>query len=266
MVIPFTKEGEDIRTILEQDENKRIALTKIKEAFDNRGFTTVDFTARLKAAERGDVFTMDNKTDIKSQIINMSGADVYVEAEIVYTQNAVGGQSNPESNVRMIITAYEVATGNSLSNKVGESGRFYTRDVGKLAMKAIESCADDFLQTMQAKFSDIAQNGRSIMLNISFDESSRYTMESEVGNNGYQLSDEIELWIESVAYNNNYHLQGTSKNLMLFDDVKLPLIDPETGNNYTLTRFGMEFLRFARSLGLTISRDVRGNTLYITIR
>ena len=31
MVIPYTKEGEDIRTVLEADENKRIILTKIKD-------------------------------------------------------------------------------------------------------------------------------------------------------------------------------------------------------------------------------------------
>lgn len=30
MVVPFTKEGEDIRTILEEDVNKRIVLTKSK--------------------------------------------------------------------------------------------------------------------------------------------------------------------------------------------------------------------------------------------
>ena len=41
MVIPFTKEGQDIRTILEADINKRVALTKVKEKFDLRGFTTV---------------------------------------------------------------------------------------------------------------------------------------------------------------------------------------------------------------------------------
>ena len=39
MVIPYTKEGEDIRTVLEDDINKRIALSRIKEAFDRRGFT-----------------------------------------------------------------------------------------------------------------------------------------------------------------------------------------------------------------------------------
>ena len=51
MVIPYTSEGEDIRTILEADENKRIILTKIKEAFDSRGYTTIDFMAKLKATE-----------------------------------------------------------------------------------------------------------------------------------------------------------------------------------------------------------------------
>ena len=81
MVIPYTKEGEDIRTVLEADVNKRIALTKIKEAFDSRGFTTVDFTAKLKAAGDNAIFAADNQTDLKSQIIWMSGADVYVEAE-----------------------------------------------------------------------------------------------------------------------------------------------------------------------------------------
>ena len=65
MVIPFTKQGEDIRAILEQDVNKRIAITKIKEAFDARGFTTVDFVAKLKAAKDNNVFTSENQTDIK---------------------------------------------------------------------------------------------------------------------------------------------------------------------------------------------------------
>ena len=48
MVIPYTKAGEDIRTILEQDVNKRITLAKIKEAFDSRGFTTVDLQRDLR--------------------------------------------------------------------------------------------------------------------------------------------------------------------------------------------------------------------------
>ena len=265
MVIPYTKEGEDIRTILENDENKRIALTKIKEAFDERGISTIDFIAKLKAMESGEVFNLENKSDIKSQIIDMSGADIYVEAEIICNQKASTSEK-PETGIKIIITAYDSATGASLSNKVGESGSFYTNDIAKLSMKAISSCADVFLQTMQAKFSDISENGRSLMLQIGFDEGSMFTMESEVGSQGLLLQDEIELWIEAHSYNGNYHLQGVSPMKMIFDDIKLPLIDETTGNNYSTSRFGIEILKFFRSLNMQISRSNRGNTLYITIK
>lgn len=263
MVIPYTKEGEDIRTVLEADENKRIVLSKIKEAFDERGVSTIDFVAKLKAMESGNVFNLENKQDAKSLIIDMSGADIYVETEIVCQQGYVSGQT--ESRVKVILTAYEAATGASLSNKVGESGTFYTQDIGKLGMKAIASCADDFLRVMQSKFSEIAENGRSLMLQIGFDENSQYTMESEVGSQGLLLQDEIELWVEAHSYNNNYHLQGVSPMKMVFDDIKLPMTD-ETGKNYSTSKFGIEMLRFFRSLNLQISRSNRGNTLYITIK
>ena len=266
MVIPFTKEGEDIRKILDNDENKRVAITKIKEAFDERGISTVDFFAKLKSIESGNVFNLDNKADIKSQIIDMSGADIYVEADIVCNQSGMFSGGKPETSIKMVITAYDCATGTSLSNKIGESGNFYTNDIAKLAMKAISSCADDFLRIMQQKFTDIVENGRSLMLQIGFDENSSYTMESEVGTDGLLLQDEIELWVEKHAYNGNYHLQGVSPMKMIFDDIKLPVVDEETGSNYSTNKFSLEMLKFFRSLSLQISRSNRGNTLYITIK
>ncbi|WP_140939028.1 DUF6175 family protein [Sphingobacterium lumbrici] len=260
MVIPFTKEGEDIRTILEADVNRRIAITKIKEAFDSRGFTTVDFTARLKAAKDNNIFTSDNQTDIKSQIIEMSGADIYVQAEVSEQK----GQSG--NSVTLILTGYEASTGNSLSNKVGESGRFYTDDFGKLASKSVENIAEDFLNIMQAKFTDIVNNGKSIIIDISFDAGSQYTMSSEIGSEGLLLSDEIEMWMEKNAFKNNYHIQGTTKLKMIFDDVRIPLKDQATGNNYNPNKFALEMHKFFRGIGLQIGRDVKGSTIYITIK
>lgn len=260
MVIPYVKEGEDLRTILEDDVNKRIAITKIKEAFDNRGFTTVDFAARLKAANANAAFSMENKSDFKAQIIQSSGADVYVEAEVNVLLSQSGNQ------VKMILTAYECSTGNSLSNKVGESGKFYTDDIGKLASKAVESCAEDFLNTMQNKFTDIVNNGKSIAIYFGFDESSEYLMSSEMGNQGLLLSDELELWMEAHAYKNNYHIQGTTEKQMIFDDVRIPLKDENTGNNYNPNKFALEIFKFMKSLGLNIGRDIKGNTIFITIK
>ena len=260
MVIPYVKQGEDLRTVLENDVNKRIALTKIKEAFDNRGFTTVDFTAKLKAANANAVMMEDSQSDLKTMLIQQSGADIYVEAEIDVQQSSSG------NSVKIIVTGYECSTGNSLSNKVGESGKFYTDDIGKLASKAIDSCAEDFLTTMQNKFSDIVENGKSVIVNFAFDEGASLLMSSEVGSQGLQLSDELEFWMEEHAYKNNYHIQGTTDRQMIFDDVRIPLKDPVSGNNYNPNKFALEIFKFMRGLGIQIQRDIKGNTIYITIK
>jgi hypothetical protein len=265
MVIPYTKQGEDIRTVLEADENKRIVLTKIKEAFDERGYSTIDFVAKLKSIESGNTFNIDNQSDIKSQIIDMSGADIYVEAEITCQSQSVSGQDKNESRVKIIITSYDASTGTSLSNKIGESGTFYTNDIAKLGMKAISSCADDFLRIMQEKFTAIGENGHSVMIQIGISESSDINLESEIGEDGLQLQDEIGLWIEEHAYNGDYHIQGATKTKMIIDDMKLPPIDPNTGKAYSLSRLSIDFLKLFRKYNIPISRSTRGNTLYITI-
>lgn len=260
MVIPYTKEGEDIRTILEEDVSRRIAITKIKEGFDGKGFTTVDFTAKLKAAKDNNIFTTESQTDIKTQIIQMSGADVYVQAEVSSSKTGTG------SAVTLVLTAYEASTGNSLSNKVGESGKFYTDDFGKLASKAVESCIDDFLNVMQVKFTDIVNNGKSVIIDISFDAGSVYNMASEIGPDKLPLSDQIEMWMETNAYKNNYHIQGTTSLKMIFDDVKIPLKDPLNGNNYNPNKFALEIFKFFKRLGIQPTKDIKSNTIYIIIK
>lgn len=260
MVLPYAKQGEDLRTVLEDDVNRRIVLTKIKEAFDNRGFTTVDFEAKIKAVSQNAAFQDENQTDLRTLVVEQSGADIAVEAEISVLLGASG------NSVKVILKASETSTGNSLANKVGESGKFYTEDIGKLGAKAIESCATEFLNTMQMKFNDIVEHGRSIMINFGVNAESAVLFSSEIGTQGLALSDEIELWMEKAAYKNNYHIQGTTDRAMIFDDVRIPLKDPATGNNYNINKFSLELFKFMRKLGLQVQRQIKGNTLYINIQ
>lgn len=260
MVVPFTKEGEDIRKMLENDGNLRIALTKVKEGFDARGATTVDFIAKLKSAMSDAAMSDGNQTDFKTMLIGMSGADIYVDTDLQFVKSSSG------NSVKIVLTAYEISTGNSLSNKVGESRQVYTEDVAKLASMAIEGVIDDFLSVMQTKFNDIVENGASIKVNIGFGADSEYSMASEIGDQGLTLGDELQLWFEENAYKGNYHIQGTTDKQMILDDVKIPLKDPKNGSAYNSQKFGLEMFKFFRSLGLAIKRDVKGNTLIITIQ
>jgi hypothetical protein len=158
MVFPFFKEGDEIRKLVEEDLNNRIVLTKVKEAFDNRGFSTIDFLSKVRNLQTNDALTSDKQTDVKTAIIQSSNADICVEVEYAFQRSTTGNQ------VKIILTSYESSASASLSNKVGFSRKVYSDDIGKLSSDAVESIVQDFLNVMQEKFNDIVENGKYMAL------------------------------------------------------------------------------------------------------
>ncbi len=259
MVVPFTKDGEDIRTVLDNDVNRRMAITKVKEGFDNKGYTTVDFVGKLKAARDNQVFTSDNQTDIKTKIIEMSGCDIYVIVEVDPEVD------NSGSSVNVILSSYEVSTGNSLANKTGSSGKFYTNDVGKLTAKAVEKCIDDFVAVMNQRFADIQKDGHAVLVDLSFAEGSAKNMKTEIPQySKLPLSDVLEEWFSKNSINGVYHIQGTTTLKMIVDEVRIPLTD-HNGNKYSANKYALDLYKFLVSIGFSVNKDIKGNSIYITI-
>ena len=259
MVVPYVTEGVDIRKTIEGDPNIRVVMSKIREAFDKRGFTTVDFEAKLKAQSANNALSQNAQTDLKAMVIHGSGADIFVEAEYVPTFSTSG------NSVKIIMKAVDVSTGSALASKDTYFGPKYTEDMGLLAGIAMERVADEFLSTIQMKFNDIVQNGRSINIDFKIGGASSLTMNTDVGSDALPLSDVLEMWMGEHAYKNNYHIQGTTDFEMIFDDVRIPLKD-QNGNNYNSNKFGLEILKFVRTLGLQIDRQIKNNTLVITFK
>ncbi len=261
MVVPFTKEGEDIRKVLESDVNKRAALTSIKEEFDNLGFTTIDFLGKFKANSASAAFNESNQSDLMTEVIQNSGADIYITAEINLVNRADGAKS-----VGIILSAYDSSTGQSLANKQANAGPFKTDNIARLVDVAIKKDMDVFLNNMQGKFNDIVANGKSIVVEIGVDEGSA-TLLSDEATTGNMISDEIELWMEDHAYKNNYHIAGSTERKLLFDVVKIPLRDPVNPEKpYQINRFRMDLNKFIKSLGLTASLRTSGNRIYVAIQ
>ncbi|WP_299339343.1 DUF6175 family protein [uncultured Prevotella sp.] len=257
MVMPYVAEGVDIRQTIETDPNIRIVLSKIREAFDKRGFTTIDFETKLKAQSANNALSDNAQTNRRSMIIQSSGADIYVETEYIYTPSQAG------NSVKVLMKACDVSTGGALASKDAFSGQFYTEDVGRLAGAAVEKVADEFLNVIQTKFDDIVENGRSISLDIKIDESSTHSLHEEMGES--ELVDQIEDWVADHAYKNNYHIQGSTEVEMIFDEIRIPLKD-ENGRNYNINQFDREVRQLFRKLGIKVSHVSKNNTLVITIK
>ena len=158
MPIPFTPQGKSTRAAFEENELMRISITKVKEAFDNRGVNTIDFRAKLKQINNNELQESDQKADIKDDLIRMSGADIYIEVE------ANPNYSDEGNSVTIIMSAYDAFSGESLANKVSTSPKFYTTSFEKLVEKAVDDKIEDFLNTLNTKFQDIRENGRTIVL------------------------------------------------------------------------------------------------------
>ena len=257
MVVPYITEGEDIRQTIENDPHIRIVLSKIREAFDKRGFTTVDFEARLKAQSINNALAQDAQQDLKAMIVQGAGADIYVETEYQLSESSSG------TSVKVLMKACDVSTGNSLASKDAFSGQFYTNDVGRLAGAAVEKVADDFLNVIQTKFSNIVANGRSISVSFKIDAESVFDLTKEFGDE--ELADLLTDWISEHAFQNNYHIQGSSDLELIFDDVRIPIVDEE-GRNYNIQMFERELRRYMKSLGLTVGHVTKNNTLIITFK
>ncbi|WP_266368989.1 DUF6175 family protein [Tellurirhabdus rosea] len=265
MVFPFFREGQNLRQVVEDDANNRVVMAKVKEAFDKRGYSTLDYLSKVRNLNVSDVLTGDTKSDLKSQLIQSSGADICVEVEYRYTESPTGNE------VSVVLNAYESSTSSSLSNKVGSSGKFYSQDVAKLTSRAADPILDDFLNVMQQKFTDIVQNGRYLSLEVGLAEGSDLTMNTEVGADGLALSDALEVWIGE--HTKSYHILGVSALKTTFDVLRVPRLDPQ-GRPLTTTRYALDILRFCNSLYTTkkpdrklkTSRLVKGNTIFITLQ
>lgn len=257
MVIPYVTEGVDIRKTIEGDPNIRLVMSKIREAFDRRGYTTVDFESRLKAQSANNALAQNAQKDLKSMIIQGSGADIYVEAEYILNESASG------NSVKIIMKACDVSTGAALANKDAFSGQFYTNDIGRLAGAAVEKVSDEFLSVIQSKFDDIVANGRSIAIDFTVDSASTITLQQEF--NGTELADLITDWMAAHSYQNNYHVQGSTEMELIFDDVRIPLKD-SNGRNYNIQMFDRELRQYLRQLGLKVSHTTKNNTLVITFK
>ena len=53
---------------------------------------------------------------------------------------------------------------------------------------------------------------------------------------------------------------------MILDDVKIPLKDPESGSNYNPNKFALALYKYFRDLKLEATKDIKGGTIYVTLK
>jgi len=262
MIIPFVKEGKDLRSVMESDSSQhiRVAMTKVKNAFDTAQIKTIDLKSMIQRIDNDRILTHNSRNDLKSIVIQYSGIDIFVEVEAQVVETSRG------NSVTVILNAYDAFSGNALANGFGHSPKFYTQNFEKLSEKALDTFLEKFITSTKTALEDLEKNGRSITLNLGIKKESQMDMDAEIDDSGNLLSDVIEDWFEKNAYQSQFNIQGITATKMMVNEIKIPKIDPITQRNYRPSKFAKALLEHLKSLGIQCSRDVQGTNIFITIK
>jgi len=277
MVIPWTSSSEDMLEKLENDFTYRATLNQIKQAFDERGFTTYDFVTAIQNYETNQAQDWQTQKTIFTDIANNSPSDMFVKAEVKIQKTSFGNK------VYVLLETVDNYTNQSLANFSTESIPKRTTDYTRLVRAALEADFEDdankgnkmeaYLNLLNTKFADVREKGRSINIRIVVDENSEVALDDEAGDDYDLISELIEDWLREKAHKNYVHIKTNTGTLLHCDEVKIPLKD-KAGNNFDINRFARGLRKHIAALGtktdygnrLKIGRDIRGNELTLTLK
>jgi hypothetical protein len=262
IVVPYTKADEDIRTVLDADVNRRVAVIKIQEAFDRRGFSAGDFVGVLRAILMRQGANTMAQTDLRTQIFEQSRADIYVEVEVNLEQ------SGSLHSVAALMRGYLTANGLSLGNQIARSPK---QQLGTEASRLVESATraenvNPLLDVMQEKFDEYNQNGVPIALDITMREGAQMGPGTDVPGKNATVAELIEEWLETHAWKSIYNLTSVTDSRMTLDEVRIPMLDPESCRNYSPLRFGRELVNYLRTINVRATTALNAGSLFIEIR
>ncbi len=260
IVVPYKRDGESYAKILQNDYDRRIAVSSVQDGFEQRNISTVDLQGKIDAVARRMAYEQNAGTAESSdkQLLMTSGADVYVTVDI-------NKDIKPEgSRVALILKAYETASGTILASKTATPvRRFATTAIDALCKHTVDGYLQEFLDDIVKNFRPAG--GTRVVLQFAIGGSSYMTMNSPAGSNGYSISNIIRQWVRKNAYQGKYHLQGVMDESMIFDYVTIPPKDTD-GLRMDAAQFGFLLEQYLKeSEGIDCSVRVDGNNILVTI-
>jgi len=252
MVVPYAKEGQDIRELIESNPMMSLSLSKVKEAFSQRGFPTRDFVTMLKAVKTNEVISeaVSAQSDVLKSIVRNSKVDISVSvtAEVNKFEGGL-------SEVMILLAANETATGASLANASYGSDEFATTDSVKLADRALDKISDNFFYQLQSSFADMVENGRELKVLIELGPNCEIDAYTPIGTEGDDFETALHSWMGNNSYKGTYDIVSSDKYIEI--SMRVPVYDPVSGNPFSIGKMRAKIQRYLHTLVQPLGHGVR---------
>lgn len=262
IVVPYRKTGENFVSILENDFDRRLAVSNVVDGFRSRNVVTSNIEQLVRSAQRRDAYNANNATSNDRELLLSSGADVYVEVDLKKNSNEKGNQ------VSLILRAYETATGADLASKDGITNYYPQASTEKLVKLAVQSHLQAFLDDICSHWTKPATasgQGTRVVMQFDLDASCTATLRDPVAaQNGQPLTNVLRLWVRKNCFKAQYHLKGAVDESMVFDYVTMPPVDQD-GLPMDAEQFAYLLQEFLNGKGVSTRYVTEGNTILFTI-
>lgn len=237
MVVPYVDKANMKGTFEEalQEPSQRLAISIAEKALIDNGLKTLSFQTLLEnerkdaAFQAGDGGDDAAKEDIRDILSRKSGADIRVELDLTTT----GKASDGSFKVRQIISAIDPFTGQKLAQQdISTDQGLFFQDTAKVAQGLLSKVMRNFIDQMQLSFTDIVNNGRDYIIDVTIDQTSTVTMASTLG--GTELGDILYDYFESKAFKANFSEPEKSKTKFKIERFKVALREPD-GTPYRIS-------------------------------
>lgn len=235
MVVPYINEELDndadkLRAYIDSNPLMKIGLSKVKEAFDLKGFPTRDFVGALRVNRNRRLVSASKGTSssVAKSIIRNSKAEIIVYLTPIVTRN------NDLSEVRFTLDAQEAMIGQSFANTDLSSGSYRTNDTIMLADRALETLNTTFFYQIEDGFNQMVEEGRDVSILVEFAEGCEVGPYTRLGAERKTLSRALLDWGRSHAYHQSCGDPQSADGIIEMT-MKVPVYLDDTGEPYQIS-------------------------------
>jgi len=222
-------------------------ITNIEKMMLDRGYPLENLSQTLKSLQDAEAIkSMETSEEgnsvevsIKDKLLNT--ARPHLVLYVSWNVNTIG----PKKSVTFSIKAVDAGTNKPAGAASGTGNELIGASLPVMLETAVLSHIDNFNAQLMTYFDEMVTKGREITVEIQVFENSPKKINSEINEDGDELSDDIQKWMKANTVNGAFTIQTKTSTLMKMTSVRIPLRS-EDGSAFSADDFGTKLRKYMR--------------------
>lgn len=222
---------------VQEDPNLLLAVSKLEEMLQLRGFPPKNLEQSLKSLEmqkarENQVTSFDSGSSVavsaQDELNSVAKADIVIQFS--WTVNKRG----PQQSLSYVLSGFDAYTNKPVANSSGTGPNSISSPLAVLVEQAVTDKMDGFLGLLQTHFDDMFANGREVIVEIRTWDDWGYSLMDYFGEEDEELGILIEDWLAENTVEGRFNTSDYTDTAMLFEQVRIPLFTERNGRQRAL--------------------------------